>query len=94
MQSVRVRSPQADALRTALQELGATIGIEDDGSLTVRGVDEVAIGDLAAARNITLHELSPQTASLEEAFMELTEASLEYRGAERPESVPTEGTPS
>jgi ABC-2 type transport system ATP-binding protein len=94
MQSVRVRSPQADVLRTALDELGATTAVEDDGSLTVRGVDEVAIGDLAAARSVTLHELSPQTASLEEAFMELTEGSLEYRGAERPESVPTDGTPS
>jgi ABC-2 type transport system ATP-binding protein len=94
MQSVRVRSPQADVLRQALEELGATTAVEDDGSLTVRGVDEVAIGDLAAARSITLHELSPQTASLEEAFMELTEASLEYRGAERPETVPNEGAPS
>jgi ABC-2 type transport system ATP-binding protein len=94
MQSVRVRSPQADVLRKALEELGATTAIEDDGSLTVRGVDEVAIGDLAAARSLTLHELSPQTASLEEAFMELTEGSLEYRGAERPETVPTDGSPS
>jgi ABC-2 type transport system ATP-binding protein len=82
MQSVRVRSPQIDALSAALKELGATTDSEDDGSLTVRGVDEVAIGDLAGARGIVLHELSPQTASLEEAFMELTEGSLEYRGAE------------
>jgi ABC-2 type transport system ATP-binding protein len=94
MQSVRVRSPQADVLRKALEEMGATTAIEDDGSLTVRGVDEVAIGDLAAARSITLHELSPQTASLEEAFMELTEGSLEYRGGERPETATTEGAPS
>ncbi|MGC2174894.1 MAG: ATP-binding cassette domain-containing protein [Acidimicrobiales bacterium] len=94
MQSVRVRSPQAVALRKALEEKGATVDLEDDGSLTVRGVDEVAIGDLAASRNFVLHELSPQTASLEEAFMELTEGSLEYRGGARTESTPTEGTPS
>jgi ABC-2 type transport system ATP-binding protein len=94
MQSVRVRSPQSDVLRRALEELGATTVHEEDGSLTVRGVDEVAIGDLAAARSITLHELSPQTASLEEAFMELTEGSVEYRGAERPETVATDGAPS
>jgi ABC-2 type transport system ATP-binding protein len=93
MQSVRVRSPQADALRKALEANGATTVLEDDGSLTVRGVDEVAIGDLAAAHGFTLHELSPQTASLEEAFMELTEGSLEYRGAERPEAE-TDGAPS
>lgn len=94
MQSVRVRSPQADVLRKALEDLGATTVNEEDGSLTVRGVDEVAIGDLAAARSITLHELSPQTASLEEAFMELTEGSVEYRGGERPETVATDGAPS
>jgi ABC-2 type transport system ATP-binding protein len=94
MQSVRVRSPQVDALRVALGELGATTDSEDDGSLTVRGVDEVAIGDLAGARGIVLHELSPQTASLEEAFMELTEGSLEYRGAELSKAPLTDGTPS
>ena len=94
MQSVRVRSPQIDALRVALEELGATTDSEDDGSLTVRGVDEAAIGDLAGSRGIVLHELSPQTASLEEAFMELTEGSLEYRGAELSEAPLTDGTPS
>ncbi len=80
MLSVRVRSPQLELLRNALNELGATSVLEDDGSLTVRGVDEVAIGDLAGKRSIVLHELSPRTASLEEAFMDLTEGSLEYRG--------------
>ena len=82
MKSVRVRSPQLDDLKAALTTLGATVTSENDGSLTVRGVDEAAIGDLAGARGIVLHELWPQTASLEEAFMELTEGSLEYRGAE------------
>jgi ABC-2 type transport system ATP-binding protein len=94
IQSVRVRSPQFDALRLALEELGATTVFEDDGSLTVRGVDEVAIGDLAGSRGIVLHELTPQTASLEEAFMELTGGSLEYRGTELGEFPLTDGTPS
>ena len=92
MQSVRVRSPQARrAARTPSRNSGRRPH-RRRGSLTVRGVDEVAIGDLAAARSITLHELSPQTASLEEAFMELTEGSLEYRGAERPEDAVREPT--
>ncbi|MGA7835930.1 MAG: ATP-binding cassette domain-containing protein [Acidimicrobiales bacterium] len=93
MQSVRVRSPQLSALRDALGELGATTDLEDDGSLTVRGVDEVAIGDLAGARGIVLHELSPRTASLEEAFMELTEGSLEYRGVSNDDAT-VDGAPS
>ncbi len=90
MQSVRVRSPEIAKLRGALGELGATTNLEDDGSLTVRGVDEVAVGDLAGARGIVLHELSPQTASLEEAFMELTESSLEYRGIGSGDAVASE----
>ncbi len=94
LQSVRVRSPQAEALRKALEELGATTVLDDDGSLTVRGLNEVAIGDLAGARGFVLHELSPQTGSLEEAFMELTEGSLEYRGGERTGATPRDETPS
>jgi len=53
---------------------------ELDGSLSVRGMDEVAIGELAATIPVVLHELAPQSASLEEAFMELTESSVEYHG--------------
>jgi ABC-2 type transport system ATP-binding protein len=41
---------------------------------------EAAIGDLALAEGVALHELAPQSASLEEAFMELTDESVEYRG--------------
>ena len=78
--SVRVRSPQIKDLKSALESSGATTTLEEDGSLSVRGVDEVAIGDLAARLSMTIHELSPQSASLEEAFMELTEDSIEYHG--------------
>src|ERR1700690_3350585 len=77
---VRVRSPEAAKLKAALERDGAVVALEDDGSLSVRGADEVAIGELAAAIPVVLHELAPQSASLEEAFMELTEASIEYRG--------------
>jgi ABC-2 type transport system ATP-binding protein len=77
----RVRSPEIEKLRGALESDGATTVLEDDGSLTVRDKDEVAIGELAASMSVVLHELSPQSASLEEAFMELTESSVEYHGA-------------
>jgi len=77
---VRVRSPELLKLRAALDQQGAQTVFED-GALTVRGMDEVAIGDLAASLLITLHELSPESASLEDAFMELTEKSVEYHGA-------------
>jgi len=78
---VRVRSPQIEKLRSALEADGATTVLEDDGALSVRGKDEVEIGELAATVLVVLHELSPQSASLEEAFMELTESSVEYHGA-------------
>jgi ABC-2 type transport system ATP-binding protein len=78
--SVRVRSPEIEKLRTALATSGASTVLEEDGSLTVRGKDEAEIGELAASLPVVLHELSPQSASLEDAFMELTESSVEYHG--------------
>lgn len=78
---VRVRSPRLDVLRAALEEKGATAVLEDDGSLSVRGMDASSIGEVSAAIPVILHELSPQSASLEAAFMELTEQSVEYRGS-------------
>jgi ABC-2 type transport system ATP-binding protein len=78
---VRVRSPEAAKLKVALEHEGAVVALEDDGSLSVRGANEVAIGELAAKIPVVLHELAPQSASLEEAFMELTEDSIEFHGA-------------
>jgi ABC-2 type transport system ATP-binding protein len=77
---VTVRSPVADRLGPALQRAGASLTVEPDGALTVRGMTAAAIGDLAIGLGLGLHELSPHVASLEEAFMELTEDSVEYRG--------------
>jgi ABC-2 type transport system ATP-binding protein len=49
-----------------------------DGTLEVDGSKAEQIGELAARHGIVLHELSPQQASLEEAFMQLTAESVEY----------------
>jgi ABC-2 type transport system ATP-binding protein len=46
--------------------------------LTVTGIGAARIGELAAQAGVVLHELTPQMASLEEAFLELTADSLEY----------------
>jgi ABC-2 type transport system ATP-binding protein len=77
---VRVRSPQLALVRSALDARGAATALEDDGSLSVRGINEEAIGETAARQGLVLYELAPQTASLEEAFMELTNKELEYSG--------------
>jgi ABC-2 type transport system ATP-binding protein len=46
--------------------------------LTVSGIPAARIGELAASSSIVLHELTPQLATLEDAFLELTAGSLEY----------------
>jgi len=77
--SAHVRSPQSKHLAALLTTRGATATISTSGGLTVTGVSTDEIGDLAAANGIVIHELSLQQASLEEAFMELTHDSVEYR---------------
>jgi ABC-2 type transport system ATP-binding protein len=88
---VRVRSPQLDALVAALDAAGATVTVEDDGSASVRSMDAAAIGDVAAEVHAVVHELSPQSASLEEAYMELTEDSIEYHGGTAAMALPAGG---
>ena len=89
-QFVRVRSPRADDLQRALVARGATVAREADGALTVSGLTLEVIGDVAGAAGAYLHELSLQSASLEEAFMEMTRDSVEYRGEL---TAPSDGRP-
>ncbi|QGZ50090.1 ATP-binding cassette domain-containing protein [Streptomyces sp. QHH-9511] len=82
--SVRVVTPEADRLRALLPTAphpDAQITAEGPDTLRVTGLDAAAIGHTAAAHGVPLHELTPQTASLEQAFMDLTHDSLEYQGA-------------
>jgi ABC-2 type transport system ATP-binding protein len=75
---VKVRSPQLAELRTALTRAGARVSDEADGSLAVEGLEAEAIGALSLREAIVLSELAPQTASLEEAFIESTEGNVEF----------------
>ncbi|MEU8700216.1 ABC transporter ATP-binding protein [Streptomyces sp. NPDC048680] len=77
--SVRVRTPRAPALHDLLQGPGIDITGTEPGELEVRGADAAHIGRIAAAHAIPLYELTPRTASLEQAFMDLTQESVEYR---------------
>lgn len=76
----RVRTPEGPRLTELLRRVGAHVEAEPDGSLAVTGIEIARLGELAAREQIVLHELSPQGASLEEAFMELTAGSVEFRG--------------
>ncbi|HEY2831013.1 MAG TPA: ATP-binding cassette domain-containing protein [Sporichthyaceae bacterium] len=75
---VRVRARDLIALESALTEAGGRVRADEEGGLEVFGLEAAAIGELAASRYIALHELSPQRGSLEEAFMKLTQDSVEY----------------
>ncbi|MFD7686173.1 ABC transporter ATP-binding protein [Streptomyces sp. NPDC059781] len=75
---VRVRSPQRERLLDVLRQAGVTAVESGDGALEVAGSKAEYIGELAARQQLVLHELSPQQASLEEAFMRLTAESVEY----------------
>jgi ABC-2 type transport system ATP-binding protein len=76
--SVRVKSPQQEELSTTLSSTKATVS-KVDGYLEVRGMTCAEVGELAAKNRITIHELFEDKASLEEAFMELTKDSVDYR---------------
>jgi ABC-2 type transport system ATP-binding protein len=77
-ESVLVRTEQAPRLRDLLAADGVTIAAKDLTELRVSGLTSTAIGRIAAEAGIALSELTPQSASLEEAFMEITRDSLEF----------------
>ncbi|MFA5786680.1 MAG: ATP-binding cassette domain-containing protein [Actinomycetota bacterium] len=92
---VRVRSLQNDRLATLLSAQGGSSHPEADGALAVTGISSSAIGDIAGAQGIVLHELSPQEASLEEAYLDLTRDSVEYRaGVPGPPAPATAAAPT
>ncbi|CAN5252381.1 ABC transporter ATP-binding protein [soil metagenome] len=66
----RARSPQAERLRESLTREGVEANVDGDRVLTTAASERV--GEIAAANNIVLHELTTEEASLEEAFLELT----------------------
>jgi ABC-2 type transport system ATP-binding protein len=76
---VRVRTPEQDALRELLLEDGASVASSEPGQLEVTGMTSDEIGYRAAAARLTLLELAPVEASLEDAFMALTHDAVEYR---------------
>src|SRR6476659_242191 len=83
--AVRVRTPDIVRLRSIAEGLdGVTVKEDLDGdasTLTLQGISCETVGELAAANQIVLHELAPEQASLEEAFMRLTVDSVEYIAA-------------
>ena len=79
---VRVRSPALASLMEALAGPDVTVTALEPSAAEVVGLTAEQIGDAAAARGIALHELAPVQASLEEAFMEVTQDALQFHAAE------------
>ncbi len=82
VQSVTVRTPTPAKLRDLLLARGAVVDAGADGTLLVAGLDAACVGDLAADHGIRLRELSTRSASLEEAFLKLTQDSTDFRAGE------------
>ncbi|MFE2373293.1 ABC transporter ATP-binding protein [Streptomyces sp. NPDC059398] len=79
--SVLVRTPDADRLRDIVAARGAVAEQGPSGALTVTGSEAEEVARWAAEHRIVIHELTPQRASLEEAFMRMTSGSVEYGDA-------------
>ena len=69
---IRVRSPQADRLRTVLEQAGIKVSAAEGDLLSVADTTTARVGELAAENGIVLHELMAEASTLEEAFLELT----------------------
>ncbi|NYJ35900.1 ABC transporter ATP-binding protein [Nocardiopsis aegyptia] len=77
---VLVRSPEAGALGARLERLGPPVRVEDDGDggLRVFGLTAEAVGDHAHEAGARVHALAREEASLEQAYLELTDETVEF----------------
>ncbi|HET7519689.1 MAG TPA: ABC transporter ATP-binding protein [Actinomycetes bacterium] len=70
--TVRVRTPQPEALRDLLAARGATVTLDGPDQLVVAGATTEQVGQAAAAGGVVLHEMRFERSNLEDVFLELT----------------------
>jgi ABC-2 type transport system ATP-binding protein len=80
--TVTVRTPEAARLRELLLAPDVTVTDEQPDVLQVEGLTAQHIGTIAWQAQLPVYELAIRQASLEEAFMELTSDSVEYRSTD------------
>jgi len=80
--TVTVRTPKAVQMRELLLGPDITVTSSQADELHVRGLSAEQIGTAAWQANLPVFELTPLHASLEDAFMKLTDDSVEYRSAD------------
>jgi ABC-2 type transport system ATP-binding protein len=76
--SVFVRAASATSLEKSLKAAGLQFSKASDG-YAVTGSSLEAVGKLAHEKGLTLYELSRHNPSLEDAFLELTEGTEEFK---------------
>ncbi len=77
--AVRVRTPQPDQLANLIASADVTVTGVEAQLLEIGGLTSAQVGEAAAQAGIVLHELTPINASLEEAYLALTQDDVEYR---------------
>ncbi len=80
--AVQVRSPRLGELVAAVAGPDVTVTTTEPGLAEIAGVSAAALGDLAASLGIPVHELTPRTGSLEDAYLALTGEAVEYKSKE------------
>ena len=81
---VLVRTPETARLGQVLAAPGVTVTQDGTNLLRVSGTTAEQIGTAAWRARLPVYELTPTQASLEEAFMQVTQDSIEYHaGATR-----------
>ncbi|QBI55226.1 ABC transporter ATP-binding protein [Streptomonospora litoralis] len=82
--AVRVRTPSPEELEKQLLVAGMRVENRGSDELIVHGGTLDAIGGVAHQTGVRLNELSPRSASLEQAYMELTASSVEFGAPSAP----------
>jgi ABC-2 type transport system ATP-binding protein len=85
--TVTVRTPQVHQMRELLLGPGITVTSDQSDVLHVQGLTAEQIGTAAWQAHLPVFELTPQQASLEEAFMRLTDDSVDFRSHDAAEAV-------
>jgi len=69
---VRVRAPGVVRLQSALEGQGIRSTLLDGNELLVEGTPSARVGEIAFHAGVLLHELVPESSTLEDVFLELT----------------------
>jgi ABC-2 type transport system ATP-binding protein len=77
--SVIVRTPDSERLADLLRARGALVTVDAQGGLSLTGVTQEEVGEMAFVERVLLHELTTKVATLEEAFLEATAGTQDFQ---------------